>query len=553
MDSWKTDYTLVEACADRNWVKANKVLDMFEGGELANSAEGNYPTEWLNIAIKNHHGDYVSNVALFYAAFDGLSELVKKLIDAGANVAGKPGKQSPRRSARTGSASPSFIPDASEAPPDEYRGEPRMIPDPRRDNVEPDYWKRQFQGEWEPDEIVNPAFLWKPRLIPNPKALTVDDDDGFGLSAIGAAVTGMNMRGGRHEARGALESGRERERWRELSPAGQRMLDRREQEEAGSATGKFKQYAEVIEVLLRGGANINSINGEYSHPERYVKMRSMARYTAAPTALAQAFIRSRDGEEGGDVVCDAENFHMIQYLLTKGASFNFPSNRFWNNLLKDCALQGYVELVEILVNNGVYGELMDNIHDTVIKELVLLHDGRSRRIEELLEMGRKSYKEQCPYDYPFCKSESHSGYCAKLEDVPLAHAEAGDVVRVKIPIPQDSAAFAAACDGVRGCKPSSFVPEFRCKDNLTVPLLIERAQRREEQRRLADRMTRLYRQPAFEAKEARLRATDTDRKEKRRMLKDGKAIGGGSTRLTRRKKNKKKTHKRKMKKTHKKY
>ena len=61
-----------------------------------------------------------------------------------------------------------LIPDASEAPPDEYGGEPRMIPDPRPDNVKPDYWDDDDDGEWEPDEIVNPAFRWKPRLIPNP-------------------------------------------------------------------------------------------------------------------------------------------------------------------------------------------------------------------------------------------------------------------------------------------------------------------------------------------------------------------------------------------------
>lgn len=61
-----------------------------------------------------------------------------------------------------------LIPDADEAPPDEYGGEPRMIPDPRADNVKPDYWDDDDDGEWEPDEMANPAFSWKAQLIANP-------------------------------------------------------------------------------------------------------------------------------------------------------------------------------------------------------------------------------------------------------------------------------------------------------------------------------------------------------------------------------------------------
>lgn len=61
-----------------------------------------------------------------------------------------------------------YVPDLDESPPDVYLNEPRMIPDPRPDNVKPDYWDDDDDGLWEPDEIPNPAFAWKPRLIPNP-------------------------------------------------------------------------------------------------------------------------------------------------------------------------------------------------------------------------------------------------------------------------------------------------------------------------------------------------------------------------------------------------
>jgi uncharacterized membrane protein YraQ (UPF0718 family) len=61
-----------------------------------------------------------------------------------------------------------YVPDLDELPPDVYLNEPRMIPDPRPDNVKPDYWDDEDDGPWEPDEIPNPAFAWKPKLIPNP-------------------------------------------------------------------------------------------------------------------------------------------------------------------------------------------------------------------------------------------------------------------------------------------------------------------------------------------------------------------------------------------------
>lgn len=61
-----------------------------------------------------------------------------------------------------------YVPDPNELPPDVYLNEPRMIPDPRPDNVKPDYWDDEDDGPWEPDEIPNPAFAWRPKLIPNP-------------------------------------------------------------------------------------------------------------------------------------------------------------------------------------------------------------------------------------------------------------------------------------------------------------------------------------------------------------------------------------------------
>ena len=348
MGDWNTDYTLVEACKDRDWVKANQVLDMFEVAHIVNIHQEIYPTEWLNTAIKYPTGE-LSQAALFYAAFDGELELVKKLIDAGANSEG------------------------------------------RLDN---------------------------------------EDEETSGPTAIMAAVAGMNLVG---DASDGVALARV-----DGHPGG------RSTTQDMVSVEKFKRYKDIIQVLKDGGANINSLNGSYK------------------TVLAQAFLRvekERPRKEG--------NVKMINYLLEQGASLDIPSNTYWNNELEKFAINGYDDLVKILVDNGAYGEVLNDKHDSVIEKVMVatrarkikpvahpwapslpetwpsmlplvlskesLADAAAARraddtIIDLLNKGKTFYNAQCPYGYPVCNSEWHSGYCADLKEM-------GD--GVKIPIPHD--------------------------------------------------------------------------------------------------------------------
>lgn len=59
-----------------------------------------------------------------------------------------------------------FVPDPHATPPDtDAAGAPRRIVDPN--SVMPESWNEEDDGPWEPDEIDNPAFSWRPPLIPN--------------------------------------------------------------------------------------------------------------------------------------------------------------------------------------------------------------------------------------------------------------------------------------------------------------------------------------------------------------------------------------------------
>ena len=60
-----------------------------------------------------------------------------------------------------------WIPDANEEPPShDAEGRPRLIPNPA--DKKPATWDDDDDGQWEASEIENPAFRWKPRLVPNP-------------------------------------------------------------------------------------------------------------------------------------------------------------------------------------------------------------------------------------------------------------------------------------------------------------------------------------------------------------------------------------------------
>ena len=59
-----------------------------------------------------------------------------------------------------------FIADQAATPPDVFEGEPRMIADPS--GVKPEWWDDEDDGEWEPEEIENPKFSWRPPMVPNP-------------------------------------------------------------------------------------------------------------------------------------------------------------------------------------------------------------------------------------------------------------------------------------------------------------------------------------------------------------------------------------------------
>ena len=60
-----------------------------------------------------------------------------------------------------------YIPDPEEMPPDEFEGQPRLIPDPA--DMKPAGWDDDDDGPWQPRDKVNPAFAWRARLVPNPE------------------------------------------------------------------------------------------------------------------------------------------------------------------------------------------------------------------------------------------------------------------------------------------------------------------------------------------------------------------------------------------------
>lgn len=62
-----------------------------------------------------------------------------------------------------------FIPDPSVAPPEfDELGQPRRIVDPNPENVRPEEWDDDDDGPWEPNEMDNRDFAWKPPLMANP-------------------------------------------------------------------------------------------------------------------------------------------------------------------------------------------------------------------------------------------------------------------------------------------------------------------------------------------------------------------------------------------------
>jgi uncharacterized membrane protein YraQ (UPF0718 family) len=61
-----------------------------------------------------------------------------------------------------------FIPDLGAMPPDVHLGQPRRIRDPDPENVRPEGWDDDDDGEWMPNTLDNPEFGWQPPLVPNP-------------------------------------------------------------------------------------------------------------------------------------------------------------------------------------------------------------------------------------------------------------------------------------------------------------------------------------------------------------------------------------------------
>jgi hypothetical protein len=61
---------------------------------------------------------------------------------------------------------PVFIDDPADSPPNIWEGQLRFVDD--TNDLKPDDWDDEDDGDWAPVMVLNPNYSWKPRQIPNP-------------------------------------------------------------------------------------------------------------------------------------------------------------------------------------------------------------------------------------------------------------------------------------------------------------------------------------------------------------------------------------------------